>query len=57
MAGVQTIRFKIAALRAKGINLGDFKHKYSLRNLPGKYMALHLLCIMYVVFINFQPPT
>ena len=54
-AEVQRIAFEIATLGSKGLSVSDPAEKYTLRSLPGKFSALHLLCLQYVGFRQIEP--
>jgi tetratricopeptide (TPR) repeat protein len=52
---VQKITMEIAILGAKGFSVNDPSKKYQLRNLPGDFSGLHLLCLEYVGFQIIDP--
>lgn len=54
-ADVRGIGNEIALLGTRGLDVNDPAHKYRLRNLPGEFSGLHLVCLMYVAFQAFQP--
>src|SRR5207249_1020580 len=45
-AEIQRIGFEIAILGQRGLNPNDPNKRYELKNLPGTFTGLHLLCIM-----------
>jgi tetratricopeptide (TPR) repeat protein len=52
---IQKVSFEIGELGRKGLDVNDSTQKYTLESLPGKFSALHLLCLMYVGFRIFAP--
>ena len=52
---VKKIGFEIAILGTRGLDINNSTIKYTLRNLPGKFSGLHLLCFEYVAFKQFAP--
>lgn len=52
---VQRITLEIAMLGANGLSVSDSSIKHKLRNLPGEYSGLHLLCLEYVGFQIIDP--
>jgi tetratricopeptide (TPR) repeat protein len=52
---VQRITLEIAMLGANGLSVTDPSIKHQLRNLPGDYSGLHLLCLEYIGFKIIDP--
>ena len=52
---VQKVGFEIAILGQTGLDTNDSTPKYTLRSMPGKFSALHLLCLMHVAFKIIAP--
>lgn len=52
---VRQIGFEIAILGMSGINVNDSDSAYSLRCIPGSFSGLHLICMQYVAFQQFEP--
>jgi len=49
-AEVQRIAYEVAKLGMKGLDVNSSAQKYRLKNLPGGFSGLHLVCLMYVGF-------
>ena len=52
---VQKIGFEIGMMAQKGLDTNDATPKHRLKNLPGQFSGLHLLCYMYVAFKKVAP--
>ena len=52
---VQRITLEIALLGTSGLSVTDPSIRHQLRNLPGDYSGLHLLCVEYVGFKIIDP--
>ena len=52
---LQRIGLEIAMLGAEGFDVNDSSEKYQLRNLPGRFSGLHMVCLMYVSFKIINP--
>lgn len=52
---VQKIGFEIAFLGTHGIDVNHPEVKYTLKNLPGQFTGLQLLCLQYVAFQQIAP--
>jgi len=52
---VRQVGFEVASLGMNGIDVNNPTAKYYLRSLPGQFSGLHLLCLEYVAFKQFDP--
>ena len=52
---LQKIGLEIAMLGAEGFDVNDSSEKYQLRNLPGRFSGLHMVCLMYAAFKILNP--
>lgn len=52
---VRDIGFEIAQLGRQGLDVNDSTQRYQLTKLPGRFSALHLLCLMYAAFRQVLP--
>jgi predicted Zn-dependent protease len=52
---IRKIGFEIAMLGQKGLDTHDTAQKYRLKNMPGQFTGLQLLCLMYVAFKKVAP--
>ena len=47
---VRRTAYEVAMLGTKGLDVNSSAQKYRLKNLPGGFSGLHLVCLMYVGF-------
>ncbi len=52
---VRKIGVEIALLGQRGLDTNSPDQKYKLKNLPGQFSGLHLVCLMYVAFKQVGP--
>ncbi len=52
---IRKIGVEIALLGQRGLDTNSPDQKYTLRNLPGQFSGLHLVCLMYVAFKQVGP--
>ena len=52
---IKKIGFEIALLGQKGLSTNESAQKYRLKNMPGQFSGLHLVCLMYVAFKKVAP--
>lgn len=52
---VRDIALEIAILGQQGLNPNDPNRDYQLKNLPGRYTGLHLICLMYAATQQLTP--
>jgi tetratricopeptide (TPR) repeat protein len=52
---VQQVGFEVAIIGMQGIDINDPSPKYKLKSLSGNFSGLHLLCLEYVSFKQFEP--
>ena len=51
------VAFEIAFMGRTGLDTNDPAQKYQLKNLPGNFSGLNLVCLMYVAFKSIAPET
>ena len=52
---VRDLTFEIAMLGSKGLSIRNREPIHTLRNLPGKFSGLELLCLEYAGFQRIDP--
>ncbi len=52
---LQKIGIEAATLGMKGFDVNDSREKYQVRNLPGRFSGLHMVCLMYAAFKIIDP--
>jgi hypothetical protein len=56
-ADIGQVTMEVALLGQQGLRINDPDTRYTLRNLPGEFSALNLLCLMHAGVRSFDPST